>query len=223
VIPLPRRLLAEFIGSAALLATVVGSGVMGQQLAQGNDALALLANAAATAGMLYVLIATLGPVSGAHFNPVVSLWARSRGELDGRAALLYPLAQVAGAVLGVLLAHAMFDLTLLQPGDRMRTGAGQWLSETVATCGLLLTIGLGLRHRPPAVPALVAAYIFAAYWFTASTSFANPAVTLARALTRTFAGIRPQDVGGFLLAQVLGLLAAMLVLRLLAPQRAESR
>ena len=216
--PLPRRLLAEFLGTLLLLACVVGSGIMGVQLAQGNAAIALLANAAATAGVLYVLITVLGPVSGAHFNPAVSLAMRLRGELGNRELALYVSVQVLGAVLGVLLAHAMFALPLWQPGTHARTGAAQWLSEGVACFGLLLTILLGLRHRAQAVPALVASYIFAAYWFTASTSFANPAVTLARALTQSFAGIRPEDVGGFALAQLAGALLALAVERMLAPR-----
>jgi glycerol uptake facilitator-like aquaporin len=211
---LPRRALAEFIGTALLLACVVGSGIMGVNLSGGNDAIALLANAAATAGALYMLIVCLGPISGAHFNPVVSLVMHLRGELSPRDFLFYVLAQVLGAGVGVLLAHAMFDLPLLQVGIHARTGSAQWLSEGVASFGLLLTILLGVRHRPAAVPALVAAYIFAAYWFTASTSFANPAVTLARSLTTTFAGIRPQDVGGFVLAQIAGALLAAGVVRL---------
>ena len=212
---LARRLLAEGLGTAALLACVVGSGIMGVRLSAGNDAIALLANAGATAGLLYVLIVAFGPISGAHFNPAVSLAMRLRGELDTRALLGYIVVQCLGAVAGVLLAHAMFDLPLIQPGTHARTGAAQWLSEAVATCGLLLTIVLGVRHRAAAVPALVASYIFAAYWFTASTSFANPAVTLARALTQTFAGIRPEDVGGFVLAQLVGVVAALGIARVL--------
>lgn len=208
---LARRLLAEAVGTTALLATVVGSGIMGTQLAAGNDAIALLANAAATAGVLYVAIVVLGPLSGAHFNPAVSLAMRLRGELDTRATLAYIGVQCVAAIAGVVLAHAMFDLPLLQPGTHARTGVAQWLSEAVATCGLLLTILLGLRARPAAIPALVAAYIFAAYWFTASTSFANPAVTLARALTQTFAGIRPIDAPGFIVAQLVGTALALLL------------
>ncbi|MBP1475177.1 aquaporin family protein [Frateuria sp. MAH-13] len=206
---LARKLLAEFIGTALLLATVVGSGIMGVMLSPGNTGVALLANAAATAAALYVLIVLFGPISGAHFNPAVTLALWLRGELRGREALAYVLVQVAAAIVGVLLTHAMFELPLLQPGTHVRTGAAQWLSEGVAAFGLLLTILLGMRHRPAAVPALVASYIFAAYWFTASTSFANPAVTLARSLTCTFAGIRPVDVSGFVLAQVAGALAAV--------------
>jgi len=208
---LARKLLAEFIGTALLLAAVVGSGIMGVMLSPGNTGVALLANASATAGALYVLIVLFGPISGAHFNPAVTLAMGLRGDLRPREALAYVLVQLVAAIVGVLLAHAMFDLPLLQPGIQVRSGAPQWLSEGVAAFGLLLTILLGLRHRPAAVPALVASYIFAAYWFTASTSFANPAVTLARSLTRTFAGIRPADVGGFVLAQVAGALLALVV------------
>ncbi len=207
--PLHRRLTAEALGTLLLLATVVGSGIMGTALSGGNDGIALLANAAATAGILYVLIVTLGPISGAHFNPAVTLAMRARGELTTAHAALYIVVQVVAAVAGVLLAHAMFEQPLLQPGTYARTGGAQWLSEGVATAGLLLTILLGLRHRPQAIPALVASYIFAAYWFTASTSFANPAVTLARSLTQSFAGIRPQDVGGFVLAQLAGAFIAI--------------
>ena len=215
---LGRRLLAEFVGTALLLAAVVGSGVMGVQLAAGNDAIALLANAGATAGVLYVLIVLFGPISGAHFNPAVTLAMRVRGDLGTGEALAYVATQVLAAVVGVLLAHAMFGLPLLQPGLHARTGAAQWLSEGVATFGLLLTILLGLRHRPNAIPALVASYIFAAYWFTASTSFANPAVTLARGLTQTFAGIRPMDVPAFVLAQLAGAGLALVVAGVFSPE-----
>lgn len=210
---LPRRLVAEFLGTALLLATVVGSGVMGMQLSGGNAGIALLANAGATAAMLYVLIVLLGPVSGAHMNPAVSMVMRLRGELRSLELAGYVLVQVAGAAAGVVLAHLMFGLDVVQPGNHVRSGAGQWLSEAVATFGLLLTILLGTQRRPAAVPVLVAAYIFAAYWFTASTSFANPAVTLARAMTRTFAGIRIDDVLGFVLAQLAGALVAVPVAR----------
>lgn len=210
---LARRLLAEFLGTSALLAAVVGSGIMGVALSDGNDGIALLANAAATAGVLYVLITGLGPVSGAHFNPAVTLAMWLRGEIGRAEALAYIAVQFVAAVAGVVLAHAMFGQDLLQSGLQARTGPAQWLSEGAATVGLLLTILLGLRHRPQAVPALVAAYIFAAYWFTASTSFANPAVTLARSFTESFAGIRPVDVGGFVLAQLAGVAVALLLAR----------
>jgi glycerol uptake facilitator-like aquaporin len=219
---LPRRLAAEFLGTSALLATVVGSGIMGVAMSGGNDGIALLANATATSGILYVLITVLGPISGAHFNPAVSLAMRARGELRTTETIAYIAVQLVAAICGVLLAHAMFGQPLLQPGAHIRTGAAQWLSEGVATAGLLLTILLGMRTRPAAMPALVASYIFAAYWFTASTSFANPAVTVARALTRTFAGIRPVDVPGFVLAQLVGAAAALLVARMLDGQSANA-
>jgi glycerol uptake facilitator-like aquaporin len=221
--PLSRRLLAEFIGTCALLATVVGSGIMGVALSQGNDGVALLANAAATAGTLYVLITVLGPVSGAHFNPAVTLAMRARGDLRNVEAGAYIVVQVIAAVAGVVLAHAMFDQPWLQPGTHMRSGAGQWLSEGVATAGLLLTILLGAIHRQKALPALVASWIFAAYWFTASTSFANPAVTIARALTRSFAGIRPADIGGFVLAQLAGVVVALVLASALMPPRKNAQ
>ena len=205
---LARQLLAEALGTGALLATVVGSGIMGVALSGGNDGIALLANAGATAAVLYVLVAVLGPVSGAHFNPAVTLAFWLRGDLRRADAAAYVAVQLLAAVAGVVLAHAMFDQPWLQPGTRVRSGAGQWLSEGVATAGLLLTILLGMRHRASAVPALVASYIFAAYWFTASTSFANPAVTLARGFTQTFAGIAPADIAGFAIAQIVGALVA---------------
>lgn len=220
--PLPRRLAAEFLGTGALLATVVGSGIMGVAMSGGNDGIALLANAAATAGILYVLIAVLGPISGAHFNPAVSLAMCVRGELGTVETVAYILVQLVAAACGVLLAHAMFGQPLLQPGVHVRTGAAQWLSEGVATAGLLLTILLGARARSAAMPALVASYIFAAYWFTASTSFANPAVTMARALTCTFAGIRPGDVAGFVLAQLAGMAIALLLMLVLDGRPADA-
>jgi glycerol uptake facilitator-like aquaporin len=219
---LALALIAEALGTALLLATVVGSGIMGVRLAQGNDAIALLANAGATAAILYVLIVLLGPISGAHFNPAVTLAMRLRGGLSTRQAGAYIAAQVLAAILGVALAHAMFDQALLQPGTHARAGIGQWLSEGVATFGLLLTILLGMAHRPAAIPALVGTYIFAAYWFTGSTSFANPAVTLARSLTQSFAGIRPSDVPGFVIAQIVGTGAAIGVAALLGRNDAEA-
>lgn len=207
--PLPRMLLAEFIGTAALLSVIVGSGHMGEMLAQGNTAIALLANSTATGLALYVLIVLFAPVSGAHFNPAVSLALALRRAIGWREMLAYLPAQICGAIFGVVLAHLMFGLDPVSLGVKVRTGPALWLSETVATIGLLLTILLGHRARPSQVPALVGAYIAAAYWFTASTAFANPAVTIARALTTTFAGIRPMDVPGFILAQLLGTVVAL--------------
>lgn len=217
-----RALLAEALGSMMLLAAVVGSGIMGERLADGNLALALLANSIATGATLYVLVTVLGPVSGAHFNPLVTAVARLRGTALPAPALAYVVVQALGAVAGVLLAHAMFAEALWQPGTRARSGGAQWLSESVATFGLLLAIVLGGARRPRAVPALVALYVTAAYWFTASTAFANPAVTLARALTRSFAGIQPADVPGFILAQALGALLAFAAARYLLASPAAS-
>ncbi|MFC3531860.1 aquaporin [Vogesella facilis] len=199
-----RAYVAEALGSALLLAVVVGSGIMAQQLAAGNVAVALLANALATGAGLLVLITLLAPLSGAHFNPAVSVVMCWRGELPRRRLLPYFGCQLLGALAGVWLAHAMFGLPLWQLSQHARHGWPQWLAEVVATAGLLLTILGGVRHAPQRLPLLVALYIVAAYWFTASTSFANPAVTLARSLTDTFAGIRPQDVAGFIAAQLLG-------------------
>jgi len=212
-----RIFAAEFLGTMMLLAIVVGSGIMGERLAAGNAAIALLANAAATAGGLYVLIVLLGPVSGAHFNPAVTLSMRLQGNALPAPVPVYLIAQLVGAVMGVWLAHAMFELPMWQPGTHVRSGGAQWLSEAVATFGLVLTIVLGVRFRERAVPALVAAYIFAAYWFTASTSFANPAVTLARSLTQTFAGIRPVDAPAFIGAQLVGAALAIAFARALLP------
>ena len=211
------RLFAEGIGTALLLAIVVGSGIMGERLALGNAAVALLANAAATGAGLYVLIALLGPVSGAHFNPLVTAMTSLRGDMAVADALGYITVQIIGALVGVLLAHAMFDLPLLQLSTHARTGAGQWLSEIVAAAGLLATILLGSRARPQSLPALIGAYIFTAYWFTASTSFANPAVAIARAFTDTFSGIRPVDVPAFILAQCAGLILVVVAARTLRP------
>lgn len=221
--PLSRRLLAEFLGTAALLAVVVGSGHMGEMLAQGNAAIALLANSAATGLALYVLIVLFAPISGAHFNPVVSLALALRKAIPWREMLAYLPVQVCGAIAGVLLAHAMFGLDPVSLGIKARTGPALWLSETVATIGLLLTILLGHRARPAQVPALVGAYIAAAYWFTASTAFANPAVTIARALTTTFAGIRPIDIPGFIAAQLVGVALALGLERLLTGRFRVSR
>lgn len=206
-----RRLSAEGIGSALLAATVVGSGVMAERLAGGNNAIALLANTGATVAVLATLIALLGPVSGAHFNPAVSLIQAIRGALSWRDAGAYIVVQILSCCLGVILAHAMFDLPWLQSSAHMRTGLSQWLAEGVATFGLLLVV---LGHRRPQDAAwMVAAWIGAAYWFTASTSFANPAITIARSLSDTFAGIRPVDVAGFIAAQLLGALLGYCVAR----------
>ena len=203
-----RRLAAEAMGTGLLLATVAGSGIMAERLAGGNVALALLGNTIPTGAILYVLIVLFGPVSGAHLNPAVTLVFALRREIAAREAALFALAQAAGGVAGVLLAHAMFEETVLQLSQKVRTGSAQWLAEAVATFGLILAILGGLRWKPAAVPALVALYITAAYWFTASTSFANPAVTLARSLSDTFAGIRPSDVAPFVASQVAGALVA---------------
>ncbi len=194
-----RELAAEAIGTALLVATVIGSGIMGQRLAGGNDAIALLGNTAATGAMLYLLITLLGPISGAQFNPVVTLLLGER-----KSWLPFIAVQLIGAVAGAILAHAMFGLDLIQEGTKVRTGIGQWLGEGVATFGLIFTIMLGARHKPETLPALVAMWIVAGYWFTSSTSFANPAVTIARGFTNSFAGIRMIDAPGFILAQFIG-------------------
>ncbi len=204
MILLPRRVFAEALGSMLLFACVIGSGIMAERLAGGNVALALLGNTLATAAMLLVLVSVLGPVSGAHLNPAVTLVAVLRGDLRTGDGLAYGAAQLGGGLLGVALAHAMFDLPLWQLGVKVRTGPGQWLSEGVATFALVIAILGGVRHKPGWVPAIVAAVITAGYWFTASTSFANPAITLARALTDSFAGIRPVDAPGFIAAQFAG-------------------
>ena len=206
---LPRKLAAEALGSALLLMVVVGSGVMGQRLSGGNDAVALLGNSLATGTALVVLIWIFGPVSGAHFNPVVTLIAVLRRDLPRRTALAYVPVQIAGAVLGVWCAHLMFGLPALQVSTHVRTGGGQVFAEGVATFGLLTTILGTSRFKPEATPVAVGLYITAAYWFTASTAFANPAGTLARSLTDTFAGIAPGGVPAFILAQTLGALVAL--------------
>jgi len=214
---LGRRLAAEGLGTAALLTAVVGSGIMGERLAGGNVAIALLANALATGAALVVLILTFAPISGAHFNPVVSAVAASRGELSWGNAAAYCAAQVAGAIAGVVCAHVMFGEPLLAWSTHARAGFAQAFSEAVATFGLLTAILSCARLQPSRVAFVVGAYIAAAYWFTASTSFANPAVTLARSLTNTFAGIRPDDVAAFLAAQVIGATGAALFSRWLVP------
>lgn len=204
-----QRIAAEFLGTALLLATVIGSGIMGAKLSGGNDALALLGNTLPTGAILIVLITMLAPVSGAHFNPAVSGVFWLRGELNSRMAAAYMLAQLCGGLAGVLVAHGMFDLPLLQMSSKMRTGSGQWLAEGVATFGLILTILGPLVARPNAVAVNVGLYITAAYWFTASTSFANPAVTAARAFSDTFTGIRSDDVVPFVVAQLIGAVVAL--------------
>ena len=214
---LGRRAVAEGVGTALLVATVVGSGIMGDRLSGGNTAIALLANTLATGAALIALILTFGPISGAHFNPVVTLADASQRGLPWTSVPAYLLAQIAGAVGGAGLANVRFGLPVFQFSTHARTGGPQFLSEVVATFGLLGVIWGCVRHRSHAVAYAVAAYISAAYWFTPSTSFANPAVTLARSLTDTFAGIRPADVGGFVLAQVIGAAGATLLFRWLAP------
>lgn len=203
----PRRLAAEAVGTALLLATVVGSGIMADRLTD-DVALALLGNTIPTGAILVVLILIFGPVSGAHFNPAVTLVMRLRGEMESAQAAGYVGAQVVGGVLGVWVAHAMFDLDILQTSTTIRTGPAQWLAEGVATFGLILTILAISKARPAAVPMAVGLYITAAYWFTASTSFANPAVTIARSFSDTFAGIAPAGVIGFIAAQLVGAVLA---------------
>ena len=217
--PLGRRLAAEGVGSFFLFACVIGSGIMAENLSGGNDAVALLANAIATGAILFVLITMLGPISGAHMNPAVSLVAASRGELRWADTGAYIVAQLAFGILGAWAAHLMFDLPMLQLSVRARTGLGQWTGEAVATFGLILTILGTVKHRPQWVPASVALYITAAYWFTSSTSFANPAITVARSLSDTFAGISPADVPLFILAQLVGAATAALTAKwLLFPE-----
>lgn len=216
---LSQRLAAEFIGSAMLLAAVIGSGVMGETLSGGSAAIALLGNTLATGAMLVVLITMLGPISGAHFNPAVTAMFTARRELTVSDAIAYVLAQAAGAILGVLIAHAMFDLSILQLSQKERSGWAHGFSEWVATLGLVMTILLTLRARPDAVATSVGLYIIAAYWFTASTSFANPAVTLARAFSDTFAGIRLADAPMFVAAQFAGAFCALAFVHLLTGER----
>jgi glycerol uptake facilitator-like aquaporin len=212
-----RRLAAEAVGTALLLAAVVGSGIMGDRLAGGNVAIALLANTIATGAALVALILTFGPISGAHFNPAVSFADASQGGLSWRDASLYAVAQIAGALVGVAMADAMFAEPIYAWSHHARAGFPQTLSEAIATFGLLSVIWGCARRRPEAVPFAVGAYITAAYWFTASTSFANPAVTIARAVTDTFAGIRPNDVPAFLVSQAIGATGATALFRWLVP------
>ena len=220
----PRRLVAECLGTALLLATVVGSGIMAERLAGGNVALALLGNTIPTGAILFVLITMLGPVSGAHFNPAVTLAFWLRREIKLNEALAYVGIQIIGAIMGTLVAHAMFEEILLQTSTNIRNGPAQWLSEGVATFGLVATILGTLRWRPEAVPTAVGLYITAAYWFTASTSFANPAVTIARSLTDTFSGIAPANAPGFILMQFVGAAVATgLMAWLLRPSSSDTQ
>ncbi len=208
-----QKFFAEFLGTAFLLMIVVGSGIMGETLAQGNEAVALLANSIATGAGLYVLIQCLAPLSGAHLNPAVSLLEALWGRLNGKTLLVYWIAQVLGAVTGVWITHGMFQKAVFQIASKNRSFPHMWLSECIATFGLACVIALSGKKRPDATPACVAAYITAAYWFTSSTSFANPVVTIARALTNTFCGIAPAGIAPFVVAQLLGAILAFLLLR----------
>ena len=217
---LPRRLVAEALGTALLVATVVGSGIMAESLTR-DVALALLGNTLPTGAILVVLIAIFGPISGAHFNPAVTLVFAVKRDLIPRDALAYVAVQIAGGFLGTMMAHAMFALPLLEASLKVRTGGAQWLAEGVAAFGLMATILGGIRFERAAVPWLVGLYITAAYWFTSSTSFANPAVAIARSLTNTFSGIRPADLPGFITAEFCGALAALLLMRWLLRAQGE--
>ena len=221
--PLFRRIAAEGIGAFFLFAAVIGSGIMGERLAGGNVAVALLANSLATGAILFVLIAILFPVSGAHLNPAVTLVAAIRQGLSGRDAALYVAAQLAFGVAGAWAAHLMFELPVIQYSVKIRTGLGQWLGEGIATFGLILTILGTLRHRPHWLPATVALYITAAYWFTSSTSFANPAITVARTLSDSFAGIAPANAAAFIAAQLAGAVLAWLTATYLFPPLPDRR
>ncbi len=218
-----RNVMAEALGSFFLFATVIGSGIMAEQLAGGNVAVALLGNTMATGAMLFVLITMLGPISGAHFNPAVTLVSVLRGDMRWTALAAYLPAQLVGGILGVWSAHLMFGEPVIQLSTHVRSGTGQWLGEFIATFGLVLTILGTSRHRPAAIAASVALYITAAYWFTSSTSFANPAITVARSLSDTFAGIAPGNVAGFILAQLAGALAAHGAAKLLFPPEQDPR
>jgi glycerol uptake facilitator-like aquaporin len=208
---LSRRIAAEVLGTALLVATVVGSGIMAETLTR-DVALALLGNTLPTGAILVVLITILGPISGAHFNPAVTLIFALKRDLSSREALFYIAAQIAGGIAGTMLAHAMFALPLVDASLKMRTGGAQWLAEAVAAFGLIATILAGIKFNRPAVPWLVGLYITAAYWFTASTSFANPAVAIARSFTNTFSGIRPIDLPGFIAAELVGALAGLMLM-----------
>ena len=218
-----RALAAEGVGSFFLFATVIGSGIMAERLSGGNVAVALMGNTLATGAMLFVLITMLGPISGAHFNPAVSMVMAVRREMGWREAVSYALAQLAFGILGVWTAHVMFDMPILEVSTQARTGIGQWTGEAIATFGLILTIIGTVRHRPDWVPASVALYITAAYWFTSSTSFANPAITIARSLSDSFAGIAPVNVPGFVVAQLAGAIVGLIVAGLLFAKTEVSR
>ena len=219
-----RKLVAEWLGTFSLLATVVGSGIMAERLAGGNVAIALLGNTIPTGAILVVLITIFGPISGAHFNPAVTLSFALRREIGARDSLLYVVAQVTGGIAGVLVAHVMFDNPIIDPSTTARTGIGQWAGEFVATFGLIGTILACLRAKPDAVPMAVGLYITAAYWFTSSTSFANPAVTIARGFSNTFAGIAPGDVAAFVIVQLIAAVAATFFFRwLLAEDDAQAK
>ena len=207
-----QKLGAEFIGTAGLLATVIGSGIMGETLAGGNVAIALLGNTIATGAILVVLIWVFGPISGAHFNPAVTIAFLVKGEISARDAAIFIVVQVLGALVGMLVAHGMFDLALIQESTKVRTGIGQWFAEGVATFGLVATIFGCIRARPDAVAMAVGLYITAGYWFTASTSFANPAVTISRSFTDTFSGIQPANAPAFIGMQIVGAILAVLVI-----------
>ena len=215
----PQKLAAEFVGSMLLLATVAGSGIMGERLAGGNPALALLANSIATGCALYALITMFAPLSGAHFNPAVTMVEFIAGRMLRHTALLYLVAQIAGTLAGVVITHFMFELPLIFPSQHPRSGGAQWFSEFVAAFGLLTVILHGARAAPDRVAAMVACYITAAYWFTASTSFANPAMTIARSLTDTFVGIRAVDAPMFILMQLLGALVALVLFKWMTRQQ----
>lgn len=219
---LARAYAAEALGTAILLATVVGSGIMAENLAGGNVAIALLGNTIPTGAILVVLITILGPISGAHFNPAVSLAMGLTGRMPWARLVPFAACQIIGAIIGVWIAHAMFDLSVFQFSTKMRWGTGQWIAEAVATFGLIVTIFGGLRYNPLAIPVSVGLYITAAYWFTASTSFANPAVTIARSLTNTFSGIVPGAVLPFIAAQIAGALAATYLCRWLFAENSLS-
>lgn len=220
---LGKRMLAEFLGTAFLLAAVAGSGIMGDRLGQGNPAIALLVNTLATGAALVALIYTFGPLSGAHLNPVVTLAMASRYRFGFREVPAYLCAQIAGAVLGIAAVHGMFGQPVISWSHQSRTGAPQLLSEAIATFGLMMVIWSSSRHREETIPVVVGAYITSAYWFTSSTSFANPAVTIARSMTNTFTGIRPSDVPGFIVAQLVGAGLATLLARWMFPHKSEKK